>query len=108
MAEPITGLLKLAFSFIRTKTAEKLQDGGLTAQKFRGWILRELDDIKSKPDATSRKDLCASISFLQQGIKRLNMSVSKSSESGDRDESPSTSELLDAVKNSTETKPAPQ
>ena len=100
--------MKLAFSFIRTKTAEKLQDGGLTDQKFRGWILRELDDIKSKLDAISRKDLCASISFLEQGIKRLDMSVGESSESGDRDESPSTSEILGAVNNSTETKPAPQ
>ena len=59
MAGAITGLLKFAFSFIRTKTAEKLQDGGLTDQKFRGLILRELDDIKSKLDAISRKDLCA-------------------------------------------------
>ena len=108
MAGAITGLLKLAFSFIRTKTAEKLQDGGLTDQKFRGLILRELDDIKSKLDAISRKDLCASISFLEQGIKRLDMSIGESSESGDRDESPSTSELLGAVKNSTGTKPAPQ
>ena len=104
MSEAITGVLKLAFGFIsnkiRTNAAEKLQDGGLTDQKFRGWIVRELDDIKSKLDAMSRKDLCASISFLQQGIQRLNMSVSKSSGSGDRDEGPSTSELQDAVKNS--------
>ena len=112
MSEAITGVLKLAFGFIsnkiRTNAAEKLQDGGLTDQKFRGWIVRELDDIKSKLDAMSRKDLCASISFLEKGIKRLDMSVGESSESGDRDESPSTSELLGAVKNSTETKPAPQ
>ena len=50
----------------------------------------------------------ASISFLEQGIKRLDMSVAESSESGDHDESPSTSELLGAVKNSTGTKPASQ
>jgi hypothetical protein len=55
---------------------------------FRGLIVRELDDIKSKLDAISRKDLCASISFLQLGIQRLNMSFSESSESGN----PSTSE----------------
>ena len=112
MSEAITGVLKLAFGFIsnklRTNAAEKLQDGGLTDQKFRDWIVRELDDIKSKLDAMSRKDLCASISFLEKGIKRLDMSVGESSESGDRDESPSTSELLGAVKNLTETKPAPQ
>ena len=98
----MTNVLKFAVSFIRTKTAEKLQDGGLTDQKFRGWIVRELDDIKSKLDAMSRKDLRASISFLQQGIERLNMSVAESCQSGDPGESPSTStksaqQLEDAV-----------
>ena len=108
MSEAITGVLKLAFGLIskklRTYGAEKLQDGGLTDQKFRGWIVRELDDIKSKLDAISRKDLCASISFLQQGIQRLNMSCSKSSESGNSDGNPSMSELQSTVKSSTETK----
>ena len=98
----MTNVLKFAVSFIRTKTAEKLQDGGLTDQKFRGWIVRELDDIKSKLDAMSRKDLSASISRLQQGIQRLNMSVGESCQSGDPGESPSTStksaqQLEDAV-----------
>jgi hypothetical protein len=69
MSEVITGLLKVTFGLIsnklRTYGAEKLQDGGLTDQMFRGLIVRELDDIKSKLDAISRKDLCASISFLQ-------------------------------------------
>ena len=109
MSEAITGVFKFAFGFIsnklRTNAAEKLQDGGLTDQKFRGWIVRELDVIKSKLDAMSRTNLSASISFLEQGIKRLDMSVGESFESGDLDESPSTSELLGAVKNS---KPAPQ
>ena len=98
----MTNVLKFAVSFIRTKTAEKLRDGGLTDQKFRSWIVRELDDIKSKLDAMSRKDLSASISFLQQGIERLNMSVGESCQSGDPGESPSTStksaqQLEDAV-----------
>ena len=106
MSEAITGVLKLAFGFIsnklRTTAAEKLQDGGLTDQKFRGWIVRELDDIKSKLDAMARKDLSASISRLQQGIQRLNMSVGESCQSGDPGESPSTStksaqQLEDAV-----------
>ena len=112
MSEAITGVLKIAFGFffnkLRTNAAEKLQDGGLTDQKFRGWIVRELDDIKAKLDAMSRKDLSASICFLEQGSQHLVMSVDESSESGDRDESPSTSELLGAVKNSIGTKPSPQ
>ena len=94
MSEAITGVLKLAFGFIsnklRTTAAGKLHDGGLTDQKFRGWIVSELDDIKSKLDATSRKDLSASISRLRQGIQRLNMSVDESCQSGDPGESPPT------------------
>ena len=106
MSEAITGVLKLAFGFIsnklRTTAAGKLQDGGLTDQKFRGWIVSELDDIKSKLDATSRKDLSASISRLRQGIQRLNMSVDESCQSGDPGESPPTptksaQQLEDAV-----------
>ena len=94
------------FRFIRTKTAEKLQDGGLTDQKLRGLILRELDDIKSKLDGIARKDLGASISSLQKGIKRLNthtLLVDEPSESGDNDGHPSTSELPSVVKTSSET-----
>ena len=86
MSEVVTGVLKLAFGLIskklRTYGAEKLQDGGLTDQKFRGWIVREMDDIKSKLDAISRKDLCASISFLQQGVQRLNLAFGEFAESG--------------------------
>ncbi len=97
MSEVITDVLKFTFGLIsnklRTYGAEKLQDGGLTDQKFRGWIVRELDDIKSKLDAISRKDLCASISFLQQGVQRLNMSLGES-------------ELSSPGASSTNTKPA--
>jgi hypothetical protein len=106
MSEVITGLVKITFGLISNKLrdygAEKLQDGGLTDQKFRGLIVRELDDIKSKLDAISRNHLCASISFLQQGIQRLNMSFGESSES----ENPSTSELPNDVKQSQSTKKA--
>ena len=79
MAEVIGNIiLKFGLGFIsskfRTYCAEKLQDGGLADQKFRGWILREFDDIKFKLDALSRKELSASISFLKHGVQRLQMS----------------------------------
>ena len=114
MSEAITGVLKLTVGFIsnklRTYAAEKLQDGGLTDQMFRGCIVSELEDIQSKLDAMSRKDLCASINFLRQGIQRLNMSVGELSESGDRNGSPSTSELQNAAQLSSTslTQPTPQ
>ncbi len=55
----------------RDKLAEKLRDGDVTDQKFRGLIVREIDDIKSMLDGLARKDLLASISFFEEGIELL-------------------------------------
>ena len=55
----------------RDKAAEKLKDNDVTDQKFRGLIVREIDDIKKKLDGLSRKDLLASISFFKEGIEHL-------------------------------------
>jgi len=55
----------------RNKAAEKLKDGDVTNQKFRGLIIREIDDIKSRLDGLARKDLLASISFFKEGIELL-------------------------------------
>ena len=55
----------------RDKAAEKLKDGDITDQRFRGLIVREIDDIKSKLDGLSRKDLVASIMFFEEGIGLL-------------------------------------
>ena len=118
MSEVITGLLKVTFGLISNKLrdygAEKLQDGDLADQKFRGLIVRELDDIKSKLDAISRKDLCASMSFLQQGIQRLNRSFGVSSESENPSELPNEKKQSQSTKKTcagaslTDKKPAQQ
>ncbi|XP_078378709.1 uncharacterized protein LOC144661753 [Oculina patagonica] len=55
----------------RDKAADKLKDGGVTDPKFRRLIVREIDDIKSKLEGLSRKDLLASISFFEEGIELL-------------------------------------
>ena len=55
----------------RDKAAEKLKDGDVTDQKFRGLIVREIDEIKSKLDGLSKKDLGASISSFKEGIEVL-------------------------------------
>ena len=55
----------------RDEAAKTLKDGDVTDQKFRGLIIREIDDIKSKLDGLSRKDLGASISFFEEGISRV-------------------------------------
>ena len=55
----------------RDKVAEILKDGDVTDQKFHSLIVNEIEDIKSKLDALSRKDLEASISFFREGIALL-------------------------------------
>ena len=102
----VIGVVKFAFGLIsnklRTYGAEKLEDGGLTDQKLRGMIVREFDEIKSKLDAISRKDLLTSISSLQEGIISLIMSCGDSFESGN----PSTSKFPSAGVCSVKAKPS--
>ena len=50
---------------------EILKDGDVTDQKFFSLIVMEIDEIKSKLDALSWKDLKASVSFLEEGIALL-------------------------------------
>ena len=55
----------------RDEAAKKLKDGDITDQQFRGIIMREIDDLRSKLDGLSRKDLLASISFFREGVELL-------------------------------------
>ena len=75
MSSIATAVFKVTIGLLvnkgRDKAAEKLKDGDITNQKFRGLIVREIDDIKSKLDGLSRKDLLASISFFEEGIELL-------------------------------------
>ncbi|XP_078342990.1 uncharacterized protein LOC144628740 [Oculina patagonica] len=75
MSSIVTAVFKATIGLLvnkgRDKAAEKLRDGDVTDKKFRGLIVRELDDIKSKLDGLARKDLLASISFFEEGIELL-------------------------------------
>ena len=75
MSSLITAVFKATIGLLvnkgRDKLAEKLNEGDVTDQKFRGLIVREIDDIKSKLDGLARKDLLASISFFKEGIELL-------------------------------------
>ena len=53
----------------RDKPVEKLSD--VTHKQFRNIIMSEIDDMSSKLDGLSRKDLLASISFFREGIELL-------------------------------------
>ena len=75
MSSLITAVFKATIGLVvkkgRDKLAEKLDEGDLTDQKFRGMIVREIDEIRKKLDGLARKDLLASISFFEEGIVLL-------------------------------------
>lgn len=58
----------LLISKCRDVLAEKLKEGDVTDEKFRDWIVREIDAINSKLDSIAWKDLGASINFFKEGI----------------------------------------
>ena len=75
MSSLITAVFKATIGLLvnkgRDKLAERLNEGDVTDQKFRGLIVREIDEIKSKLDGLARKDLLASISLFKEGIELL-------------------------------------
>ena len=75
MSSLITAVFKATIGLLvnkgRDKLAEKLNEGDVTDQKFRGLIVREIDEIKRKMDGLARKDLLASISLFKEGIELL-------------------------------------
>ena len=82
MSSIVTGILTstvgLLWNKTRDKTAEKLKDGDVTDAKIREIVVRELNDIKTKLDCISRKDLLSSYTFLQEGVDVLNAALNKS------------------------------
>ena len=75
MSSLITAVFKTTIGLLVNKgkdeLAEKLNEGDVTDQKFRGLIVREIDEIKSKLDGLARKDLKTSISHFKEGIELL-------------------------------------
>ncbi len=55
-----------------------LKDGDVTDTMIRQILVRELDDVKTKLDGLSRKDLLSSYRFLKEGVALLNVSLDKS------------------------------
>ena len=85
MSSIITGILNSTIGLLWNKTrdwaAVKLQHGDVTDVKIREIVVRELDDIKTKLDAFSRKDLLSSYSFLREGVELLNVCLDRSTHS---------------------------
>ena len=55
----------------RDVTAEKLKEGDVADKKVRDLIVREVEDIKSKLDGLSRKDLLAAVDSFETGVRFL-------------------------------------
>ncbi|XP_068716146.1 uncharacterized protein [Montipora foliosa] len=76
MSSIITLLLKVTVGFLVDKTracaVEKLRDGDVADQEIRKIIAREIEEVKSKLDALSRKDLLAAIDAFETGVRYLN------------------------------------
>ena len=76
----LSSTIGLLWNKVRDSTAEKLQDGDVTDAKIREIVVRDLNDIKTKLDCLSRKDLLSSYSFLKQGVDLLNVSLDQSTQ----------------------------
>ena len=90
MSSIVTTVLKATIGLLVNKSrdtaAEKLKDGDVTDDKIRGFIVRDLENIKDKLDALSRKDLLASISFFKEGIEYLCEVLNKQNKARSRTE----------------------
>ena len=84
MSEIVTSLLKAVAGFLvnkaRDRAAEKLKEGDVTDNKIRELIQREINDIKSKLDALSRKDLLTAIDAFEGGFRYLNQALETGSD----------------------------
>ena len=84
MTEIVTYLLKAVAGFLvdkaRDRAAEKLKEGDVVDKKIQELIQREINDIKSKLDALSRKDLLTAIDTFQVGVSYLYQALEIGSE----------------------------
>ena len=84
MSGIVTSLLKAVVGFLfnkaRDSAAEKLKDGDVTDNKIRELIQREINDIKSKLDALSRKDLLTAMDAFEAGLRYLYKALAIDSE----------------------------
>lgn len=87
MSSIITAVFKATIGLLvnkgRDAAAERLKDGDVTDQKFRGLIVREIQDLKSKLDGLSRKDLLSAVDFFEAGVRYLYKSIDAAKRSGE-------------------------
>ena len=74
----------LVLNKIRDNTAQRLSKGDIVDSELRQIVVRDLDDIKTKIDGLSAKDLKSSLSFFIEGVTWLHISLETSDESRDK------------------------
>ena len=77
----VNSTIGLVCNKIRDYTAHRLNDGDINDSELRQIVVRDLDEIKTKLDGLSRKDLLASLSNFKEGVNRLYISLETSGES---------------------------
>ena len=75
MSSIITSVFNATIGWLVNKgrdvTAERLKEGDVADQKIRDLIVREVEDIKSKLDGLSTKDLLVAVDSFKIGIRYL-------------------------------------
>ena len=106
MSSIITSVFSATIGWLVNKgrdvTAERLKEGDVADQKIRDLIVREVEDIKSKLDGLSRKDLLVAVDSFKIGIRYLfeafNVKPSGQASVGITDENLSEHDLEEAMK----------
>ena len=94
----LSSTVGLLWNKARNATAAKLQDGDVSDEKIREIVVREINDIKTKLDGLSRKDLLSSYCFLREGVELLNACLDRTEK--DRSESSTmSSDVASAILN---------
>ena len=79
MSAIITAVFKASVGVVvnkgRNVMADKLKEGDVADQKVRDMIIGDMEDVKSKLNALSRKDLGAAVDSLETGLRFLNNAV---------------------------------
>lgn len=85
--EIVVGVLRATIGLLmdegRDWLAQKLKEGDVTDEKFRDWIVREINAMNLKLDAIAWKDLGASMNFFKEGLALLYKVLEKANDSED-------------------------
>ncbi len=84
MSSIVTSILSstigILWDKVRDTTAGKLKNGDVTDVKIFKLVVRELNDLKTKLDGLSRKDILSSFRFLKEGVDLLIVILNKSND----------------------------